>query len=539
MSDSTGKNIRRNVRASMVAWIWYASMSMLRLPVLFTYLTEAEYGMWLAAWSITIIFSVQNFGVSTALINYTAHHQAREEYEILNEKVNTGLFFTILIMSLMFGLFILFIDHVIGFLNLGTEEWAASARLVLVGVALATVISITTHSMDAVIVGMQRLDIRDLTRTVVYTAEFIAVITALYLGYGLRGVVVLNVCGALVYMIVVFLIVPRINPHVRINPFKFRVRQIREIFMYGGKMQILGFGALTSGMLHTFLLTRLLGPAFIGLSGASDRIAKVAQSAALVGFGALAPASAHLIARGELDQVKNVYRATLRLTAVGCIWIFAYLAVFSDVVMAMFLGDNFHELSARTLTIVSISYFIHSLTGAGSSMLRGAGKPMLELTYLILAMVLFLALLLPNFLGLVAVTPPLTKLEVSMPDHAQYVAYWPAALASSSLFFLVLANRRFGVHWFTPFDRVALPVLAAPAIAFCVHALWEHGPIPWPDTRFECLVGILASGILYSAIYLPMTWFMPGLDADDKNRIVGFFPGGQRLRKRLIRKSQR
>ncbi len=517
MSESVGDKLRRNTRATLLAWVWGQGLNFVRMMVLIYFLDTEGYGLWVFAFSIITYFFFYNVGLNDALVKYTAECTALRDYERLSGLLSTGMAVGLLMGGGVLAFLAGFTDEAIAFFNVSSDNEDA-ARFVVLGVGVASALTLAFGVYSAALIGLQRLDINNACRVGTMTLDFMLTVGALSLGYGIRALVTVYTLGIVVYLVVIAIIVARLLPEVRIRPWLARWRYLRAIAALGGKMQALGTVALLVSQLDILLFMRYGGPAFVGAYGAAQKFAQRAQGAALQGFGALAPASADMMARQDHDTLGRVYTGALRLVAVGCAYLFAFTAINSDAVMHFVMGDKFEPIAAYTLVVLSIGYFVHTLTGPGSSMLRGAGMPLREMAYQSLVAVCFVALYL--FLR-------------ESGDGRTIITLWPVSLIAGSLVFMVLANRFFGVGLASPFFNMLLPLVAAPLLAAAVRLLWEVAPLPAPDDRWTALAAILALGAVYTPLYLAAAWCLPGLTVDDKSAMVRFIPRGERLLGRL------
>jgi O-antigen/teichoic acid export membrane protein len=497
----------------MLTWMWGQGLNFVRMMVIIEFLDKEGYGLWVFAFSIITYFVFYNFGLSNALIKYTAEYHAKQEYKHLSHLLSTGLAVTLLLGVMVVTILWSFNEQAVAFFNVDLAH-VPEARFVILGVGLVTALTLSMEIYPAILVGIQRLDVKNYCRVGVMTIEFFCTILFLYLGFGIRALVVIYGGGLIISTLLMAYFVYRYLPTLRLNPFLARWVCLKELFKLGSAMQFLGVVTLLVTQLDILLFMRYGGPAFVGAYGAAQRFAQRAQGAALQGFGALAPASADLLAREEYAKLAEVYGTAMRICGVGCAFLFSFMAFFPDHIMIFVMDDKFEGLSASALVWLSAGYFVHSLTGPGSSMLRGAGRPAREITYLLITGA--------NFLVLYMVLGQRVSDEVML-------ATWPAALLVGSAIFIMMANRHFRVAILLPL-RGSFPLLiAAPLLAWVVRLGWDQvGFLPVLD-RWYALIAVLISGVLYTALYAIAALVLPGLTDGDKLQLARVVPGGVRM----------
>ena len=513
MSDTLGEKLLRNTQVSMLAWVWGTVMNFVRMMVLIKFLERAEYGLWIIAFVFMSYFVVYNFGMANTFIKYTAECNSTKDYKRLSHLLSTGMSISLLLAGAIMVVLLFFTDAAISFFNINMEN-SEDSRLIILGVGLTTALNIGFSVYNGALIGIHRMDIKNWIRVGVLTVEIIILAILLNLGFGLHMVMYLYITGVVVTLLPSGYFVHKYLPDVHINPLQARVSHLRDVVALGGKMQLLGIVAMFVTTLDVVVFAKYGGAAFIGVYGAAKGFAKRAQGAAQQGFGALAPASADLIAQKEFRQLGGIYLMAQRFTAVGCGWIFAYLIVNPDIIMLSVMGDKIHETAIFSLSVLSAGYWIHSLTGPGSSMLRGAGMPFREMLYQVLTAVFFLGL----------------YLWFRQYDNPLYIiASWPVARGTASLIFVAMTNHFFKTPLLTPFAQTFSIIIGTLALAYAVRFGWDLLPFGIPTTRWPAFALVLGMGIVYSMLFFVLAWRLPGLTPSDKERILKFAPIGRRL----------
>jgi O-antigen/teichoic acid export membrane protein len=486
-------------------------MHMTRTIMLIEFFNEVEMGLWILAFDIMSYFVIYNFGIVNTFIKYTAECNAKKEYTRLSQLLSTGMVFSLVLAALILGILYLFTDNVIGFFD---KSDSPDARFVVWGIGFTTALNIGFSVYNGALTGVHRIDIKSWIRVSVLTVEILTMAVLLNLGYGIRMVILLYIIGVIVTTLLSRHFVFKHLPGVKINPLHARKSRLPEIINLGGKMQLLGIVALIVSTFDTLAFTRYGGLAFMGIYGPAKRLARRAQGAAQQGFGALAPASADLIARNEWKELGGIYLTAMRLTSVGCMWIFAFLIVNADWAIQFAYEDESNDLVIFIFAALCAGFLVHALTGPGSNMMRGAGMPFREMFYQILSIVFFL--------GLYFWVKPF--------ENDQYIiATWPIARGAASLIFVMMANRFFKVNFFTPFIQTLPILIAIPGISFALRWIQDWMNLPFPESRWAAFSYLLLSGLLYSMICALASLVVPGLKNSDKMRIAHFLPGGSIL----------
>jgi len=520
MSQSVGERLRNNARSGIITWAWAQVIMMLRLMVYYHYLDAAGYGLWILAFSVLNFFFFYSFGINNAFIKYTAEYSAKNDYKRLSELLSTGIAASLLMgLGILVAIF-LFTDFVLERFKFDAQN-TADAHFVLQGIGIVSACSLAFGVYKAVLTGVQRLQTINASAIVFLNAEVALSFFLLYQGYGIRALVFVYAVSGIGNLLVLGYYVRRYLPDLHINPFRAKVSALPAVFGLGAKMQVLGGVSLISASIDKIIFARYNGLAFAGIYAIARTVAERAQGGAHQAFGALAPASADLFARGDFERLAQVYALTLRMCFLGCLYLFSFMAIVSDYTMLFFQGDKYDAHSASALSVLCIALTFHTLTGPGSSMQRGAGMVLREMGYHIVTIVLFIALFAAaRYLGL---------------SEIWQVQAYSVALSVGSLSFVIVSNRYFHAPWHTPFLTLAPLTIAAPLCAWLVVLAFDAAGlremIPW--SRFGSIIALGILGTTYTVLFAASAWLLPGLPQDDKQQVLKLIPGSERILARL------
>lgn len=521
MSESTGAKLRTNARSGILTWAWAQTITMLRLMVYYHFLDAAGYGLWNLSFSVLGFFFFYSFGINNAFIKYTAEFTAKRDYKHLSALLSTGMAASLTMGLGIIGILYFFSDAVMEWFKFDANE-SSDAKFVLYGIGVVSAFTLGFGVYKAALVGIQRLHTVNMAAIVFLNIEIGLSFLLLYFGFGIRALVFVYGLSGIGSLLIMGLFVRKYLPDVHINPFRARLHTVPEIFSLGMKMQALGAVALFASSIDRVVFAAYNGLAFAGTYAIARTVAERAQGAAHQAFGALAPASADLFARGEYERLAKVYALTLRMCFLGCLYVFSFMGVVSDYTMLFFEGGKYAVESAQALRYLCIALTCHTLTGPGSSMMRGAGMTARETLYHVVTLVLFLALF--------------QLARINGAGEAWQVQTYSIALSVGSLIFVVIANSYFGAPWHTPLLTLAPLAIAAPCLAWCAvqgfDALGLRELIPF--TRFGAIAALGVLGSVYTALFAAAAWFLPGLPVEDKRQVLKLVPGGGRIAARWL-----
>ena len=527
--ESVSGKVRRNTRWQILAYAVSEGTRFLLVPVVIEFIALEGYSLVRIAYTFYGFFAVYSFGIHGAYVKYTADYYRRGEYAQLNGLLSVGVLLCVVFGAITVSLVAWQREWIAHVMKPDAQD-PETVEFMIVYVAALAAICVVFGVYRAVLTGLQRMDATNLCVIVFNFVQVFVVLGLLFAGYGVRMVITVYgvaLAGPLVLMMVV---VWRVAPEIRLRPWAIRRDSWAPMLSLGGRMQVLGMVALAAVSIDAVVLFRYLPEAFVGAYLVARQFASRIQTIPMLGFGALVPAGADLLARNAHDTVNAVYRTTQRITLVITAYLFIFLIVNGDLLLVAYLGPaQYSDIAWRTLLALCLASTIHTVTGPGSSLLRGAGKPELEIVYQTLTVVLFS--------GFIYVA---LHYQATIPAADDQRAEWglllsmPVALAIASAVFLVLSNRRFGSPWWFPFNTTLLPIIGGLAVAGILRAVVEFAPISPAENRWVALPVVGVLGVLYSVAFAALAWYLPGLTSEDKNQVVRLVPIGASLRTRLL-----
>ncbi len=526
--ESVSGKVRRNTRWQILAYFVSEGTRFLLVPVVISFIALEGYSLVRIAYTFYGFFAVYSFGIHGAYVKYTAECHQRREYARLNGLLSVGV-----LMCVVFG--VITVSLVVW-----QQEWIAhqlkpdaqdpeTVQFMIVYVAALAAVCVVFGVYRAILTGLQRMDATNLCVMLFNVVQVVAVLGLLFAGYRVRMVIAVYGIALAGPLVLMMLAVWRIAPEIRIRPWAIRRDSWGPMFSLGGRMQVLGMVALAAASIDAVVLFHYRPEAFVGAYLVARQFSSRIQTIPMLGFGALVPAGAELLARGAHDTVNAVYETTQRITVVITAYLFIFLMINGDLLLVAYLGpEQYSDIAWRALVALCVAAMIHTVTGPGSSLLRGAGKPELEIVYQTLTVVLFGGLVYASLNYGATVFDG----DASLADWGLLLAM-PVALAIASSVFLLGANRWFGARWAFPFNQAFLPIAGGILVAAGLRAAVEFAPLAPADNRWVALGVVGVMGAVYSLAFLMLAWYLPGLTAKDKDQVVRLIPLGQALKTRF------
>ncbi|MEN8200715.1 MAG: oligosaccharide flippase family protein, partial [Thermodesulfobacteriota bacterium] len=151
--------------------------------------------------------------------------------------------------------------------------------------------------------GMQRLVIVNKVTTVTSFVEIGAILLLLYMGVGLKGMLYAYILRTLGNIVICMFIAFRLMPSLRLSFSLFSREHFRQLFVYGGKVQVLGGIAMFLSSLDRMIISSMIGLAAAGMFEIGRKFPYTAKSVSGAAFGAFLPRAAQLGGSWEREEI--------------------------------------------------------------------------------------------------------------------------------------------------------------------------------------------------------------------------------------------
>jgi O-antigen/teichoic acid export membrane protein len=341
------KRTIRNSVYSLAAFVWPISLSFIATPFVVHHLGQDKYGVLALVTSFIGFFAVLDFGVSPSLVKYVAEHHAKKDYPRVNQFFSSALLFYSAIGLIGAGLIIiaafLFAPHLVK----NSPELINITKIVFFIIAI-----------------------------VIYT-------------------VLLSLLAAIAYVAIDKKLLPTLQVRIKPDP-----NSLKEMFGFSGYAFIASVSGVVIAELDRLILGFILGPKAVTYYVIPGNIAIKILGAVVAASTVIFPLTSELVARGDIDKLRNLYARSSRFIIILLTLGIVPLIVFAHRFLLFWLGPDFARTSGPTLQILLLTYFISSLHVIPFLVAYGSGKPKYSAIYAscvaVLNIVLMFALI-PHF----------------------------------------------------------------------------------------------------------------------------------------------
>lgn len=460
--ENIARTVSRNSLFTIIYNVWYLGSRLVLTPLILSYITIEEYGLWAYCFVVLSYLALTAFGFNNTYIRYAADYRSRGEDHKVNQLLSTGIVSMLGVGLLLFLLFLPALPFLIPVLGINPELSRTAHRL-FVGTAAIFVLNFSLAGYQCVLEGEQRIALVRKIHLVASVVELILLLLFFRLGMGVFSLLwAYGIRFGLIILSTIFF-AHRVFPFLSVRFRHLRLEALKAFGNFGGKMSLLGLLSLLINSVDRIFITRMLhlGPA--GLYEIGRKLPNIGMMLPSAVAGTLMPAASHLEGSGLHRKLRGMYLRATRYIMLLSALPYAFLIFFAPQIIEVWVGPGY-DGPARVMQILALGTLINLFTGSGTACVRGMGLPGYEIRYMAISAAMLLALT-PVFIHLAGLEG----------------AAWSYTLAQAtgSIYFLFVANRLFEIPWKTFIGQTVPPVLilfaaGLPGLLLCQN-IWASG----------------------------------------------------------------
>jgi O-antigen/teichoic acid export membrane protein len=498
-ANTTNKRIDKNVAATIFARVGYMVTRIGIPPFVLAHIGLQAWGIWSTAFLLVQYLGLSNSGLSNVYIKYIAEYDAKKDYEKANVLLSTGLSFTVPLCTTLFAMIVVFWPFVARFVNL-PAAFAHDGKETFLIVFAVFLSSMSLQAYEDLLSGMQEIVMVQWFFIISIVVEMVLIVVLIDMGRGISGLAEAYLARQLVYFFLCVGYDYYKFKWLRVSPYYFSKKALRNVLHFGGIVQIQSIFAILLASPERVLGVRLLGVEAAGIFDLSKKFPATSSIVPMSFFSAFLPAAsslhAHTAGEARTRAIRDLYLRGARQANLTAAYFCSLMAMLPTAIMTVWLGK---QVTAGAMTpaqfhaaivlfaVFNVAMQIHMLTGPGTSILRGIGHIYQEFWYAI-----------PNVVFLV-----FTLAGVYVFMHGWSILGIGYAVSLATLFaamvFLYRAHRVLHVSNWSYIYQVLLPGIVPYAAAACFSL-----PVTRMVSHHSRIAGVgilLVTGVLYTLLF--------------------------------------
>jgi O-antigen/teichoic acid export membrane protein len=484
----------KNIGSNWILMLVSMVVAYLMLPFTLRHLGNDQYGTWLLITSFTGYLGLLVLGVPMASVRFITRDASLRNYSAMNRTIATcaGMYLLIGLISLIIGVALKVVfDHMYQVPE-SIHQAVKISYLIVVSVTSASFFAQLPHGIMAShhdFVG------RNMVQTASIVTRFIFTVVLLTLWPSLLMLAFVQLIPVVLESSILWMVIKRRYPEVKLNFSLFDGRQMREIFSFSIFVLILNLGIQLSFQTDSLVIGKMLQIGQIPYYAVANTIMVYAMQFVIGIAGVVMPMATRLQAQEKQEELRALFfkwsQITLALSLIGCL----DLIIFGPGLIRAWIGPEFEKSSGAVLQVLMLSGLVFlPVRGVVLPVLMGIGKPRkATITFLIAGLMnLVLSIALAHPYGIVGIA-----VGTAIPN-----VFFATVL-------LLIAARELNFSVREYLVRVAkLPAVAGASLA--VILLWWQR-IFHPVT----LLGVFLAMIVSVVVYVPLWIIFVSRDDDE------------------------
>lgn len=327
----------RNTASNYVRMITRLGLGLVLFRLLFSNLSEVEFGYWSLLWSLFGYGVLLDFGFGFTAQKVVAEKTTSGDREGLSRLMSTLVWTFVGLSVVLFSVFVLIRGPFLAGLDIPVEEEGTFILAYFIffgGLAL----NFPFGLFPEILRGLQRLYLANWLNTASTVLNFGGIVVALYLDLPFTAIIGISVTTTLLPNVIAGIIAARLIPGFSLNPRLFELGSVKAQLGFSMVAYLITFSNLLMSKSDQLVLGFTLGVASIALYQASYKVAEMFNMFTIQLQEALSPAAASLHASGDSEGLKDLLMRTSRLTFLISTPLYLLCAFYLDALIRLLTG---------------------------------------------------------------------------------------------------------------------------------------------------------------------------------------------------------
>jgi O-antigen/teichoic acid export membrane protein len=473
LSNYAGKSI------NLIAWFFLT-------PFILKQLGASMYGLWVLVGSIVAYGTLLDFGIAGAVTKYVAEFRAKGEVDLLGRLVATALWiytaigFTVVLLALAIAPFFP------AWFSIAPEQHQTAYWLVVIsGIGIG--ISIPSTTLPAVLRGLQRFDLINITVVLHTILQTGATILILLMGGGALGVVGVTIVVKLIMLVPMIYLVHKVAPDLKFGWRGADRKLLRKVATFSSALFLINVGGQLETKTDEVVIGAFMPVMAVTPYNLARRLSSLPQSLTEQFLSQLLPLASQIHAENNPNKLQSLFLVSTRLTLALLLPFGFILIILSRPLLAWWVGEEY-AVYAPLVAILTLATMIDTSIWPAGSILQGMARHRLIAVLALGAGIvnLILSVVLVRYIGLTGVA-----LGTLIPTTVVCLGV-----------ILPYTTRLVGVSWSRVINEILLPALlpAVPA-ALTLYLLTEAVRMP---SIFLMVLFAALSAVIYLAGYVSL-----------------------------------
>jgi O-antigen/teichoic acid export membrane protein len=367
------KSIAYNSFFALVDKGYIALSNVALIPFIVHFLGLEVYGIWIILVTVSGYFQLANLGIGFSYEKCIAQFTATGDERTLKRFIVTA-FYT----SVALGVFILFVSQLFRpfvFHLLLKNDMLGAYSTIFFFLMLSGSCSLVTMILAAIPRGLQRFDFSSIISIGARTLYIISVVVLGMKGLGLVALVAAQYVFILVTVVLSLFFIWRFTGRLSLNPRFFSWSILKMMVIFGVKMQVSILAVIITQSFDKLLIAHFLGARVVALYDIGSRLVVFLKDFPSFLFASITSRTSELHSLHNRHGLRELYCTGTKYLSVLCLGTIPLLYPVAGEILTVWMRQAADPLSVYIFQILLVSTMVNAVTGLGSSISVGIGKP--------------------------------------------------------------------------------------------------------------------------------------------------------------------
>lgn len=436
--EHTRRSPAANALFDVIGFLYPLVLTIVLTPVILHYIGTEGYGLFALATVLVSFLGLIDFGMAPVVLRFLSASLATADYAEARSVVGTGIVFFATVglvgAAAATACGVLLVPRILS-LSPGLDDTAA---FVMTVAGVGFFFSMLQHPVGAISGALQRYDIVATARIVSTSLGAFATVLVLWLGFGLRGLIVVTALQPAL-MLALLARGRHLLPEVPLRP-AWHPALSRQMLSFSGYSFVSNLAGSLLLQLDKFVLAALTNVSTVTYYVVPANLAQRLHTGVTRLVGIALPVSTDLHARGEKDALRRFYVRATRAVALVTVSFAVPAFIFAREILREWVGSEFATTSFGTLRVLILTFAALSLAALPYYVTFGFGRPQVSAGFNVVTAAINLVLiviLIPPY-GLIGAAVAYLASTVTVPFLIVFVerrlleldsSPWPSLLA--------------------------------------------------------------------------------------------------------------
>jgi O-antigen/teichoic acid export membrane protein len=372
-------------------------------PFILRRLGANQYGIWVLIGSLVTYGSLFDLGIAGAITKYVAENIARENYSRAKELIATALWLYSVIGLIAVVVGAGFAPFFLAIFKIPSNE-VNETFLALIFSAIGLGISFPASVTTAVLRGLQRFDLLNWISIVGTLINTLAIVLVLALGWGILGIIAINIPLTVIMQIPAVWMIHRAAPKLQFGFQGANRSDVRKVFGFSSVLFLINLSSLLQQKTDEIVVGTFLPTSSITPYSIAHRLSDLPQILTDQFLKVIMPLASQLSVDQYRSKLQNLLIISTRLTLALFLPVGIAIMIMAKPFIRAWVGEDYAGYS-YLVTLLTLAGLVNTILWPAGSILQGIERHRI-LGYAALGsgvMNLLISLMLVRSLGLTGV----------------------------------------------------------------------------------------------------------------------------------------